>query len=538
MGFMTLKNYKMKKISIILLLAIMFASCKDALETQPNDRYTEETFWTSEKTAMAGLTGCYQVLTSNGLYGYATPLWEETATPNAYNYDNSAGFGVIALGTHTATNALTGNIVLGVIGTRWLDCYRGIGRCNTFLEKVNEVPMADALKDRTKAEAKFLRGLYYSLLATYYGGVPLILDPPNLDAQGKLPRNTREEVVQQVIKDMDEAAAVLPPKYTGNDIGRATSGAALAIKARMLLFEASPLNNPSNDVAKWTAAANAAKAVMDLPGTGYGLFPNYRQLFLPANENKQETVFDVQYTISAAGFGNSFDLINRLYNTNAPLRDLVNAYDMKDGLPPAQSPLYDASKPYDNRDPRMYQTIVYPGDTYLAAPVTNTTFKQTGYGVKKYGIYDKEAVAPADLINSAGRSQTNYMVVRYADVLLMYAEAQNEVLAAPDISVRNAIELVRQRAGLVPYQVSTTLTKLQMRELIRHERRIEFACEGFYYTDIRRWKLAETVLVGPIFNALNQQIVNRSFNPLRDYWWPIAQTQRELNPNLIQNPNY
>ncbi|ACU04344.1 RagB/SusD family nutrient uptake outer membrane protein [Pedobacter heparinus] len=529
----------MKNISILFLLSLLLVSCyKDALETQPNDRYTEDTYWTSEKTAMAGLTGCYQVLTSNSLYGYATPLWEETATPNAYNYDNSAGFGLIALGTHTATNAGAGNIVSGVIEFRWKDCYRGIGRCNTLLDRINAVPMADVLKDRMKAEAKFLRGLYYSILATYYGGVPLILTPPNFDQDAKLPRNSRAEVVQQVVKDMDEAAMVLPPKFTGNDIGRATSGAALAIKARMLLFEASPLNNPSGDLTKWVAAANAAKAIIDLPGTGYGLFPNYRQLFLPANENKQETVFDVQYTISTTGFGNSFDLINRLYNTNAPLRDLINAYDMKDGLPPAQSPLYDALKPYDNRDPRMYQTIIYPGDTYLGAPVTTATFKQTGYGVKKYGIYDKEAVAAADLINSAGRSQINYMVVRYADVLLMYAEAQNEVLGAPDVTVRNAVELVRQRAGLVPYQVSATLTKPQMRELIRHERRIEFACEGFYYTDIRRWKTAEQVLTGPIFNSQNQQIVTRNFNPLRDYWWPIAQTQRELNPNLEQNDNY
>lgn len=527
----------MKKISIMLLLLVTLVSCKNALETEPNDRYTEETFWTSEKTAQAGLTGCYQVLTSNGLYGYATPLWEETATPNAYNYDNSAGFGVIALGTHNASNADIGNIVTGVIGTRWQDCYRGIGRCNMLLEKIDPISMSNAMKNRMKAEAKFLRGLYYSILATYYGGVPLILAAPNLDEQARLPRNTRAEVVQQVIKDLDEAAAVLPVKYTGNDIGRATSGAALAIKARMLLFEASPLNNPTNDAAKWTAAANAAKAVIDLPGTGYGLFPNYRQLFLPANENKQETVFDVQYTIVTTGFGNSFDLIDRQYNTNAPLRNLIDAYDMKDGLAPLQSPLYNASKPYENRDPRMYQTIVYPGDTYLGTVTTPTSpFKQTGYGVKKYSIYDKEE--NSNLINSAGRSETNYMLVRYADILLMYAEAQNEILAAPDASVRDAVEKIRQRAGLDPYQVSTSLTKEQMRELIRHERRIEFACEGFYYTDIRRWKTAEQVMVGAIFNAQNQQIVTRSFNSARDYWWPIAQKQMELNPNLVQNPNY
>lgn len=529
----------MKKILTAFVCCLILAGCsKEALDTNPNDKYTEETYWTSEKTAAAALMGCYNMLRANGIFGYATPLWEETASPNAYNYDNSAGFNAIALGSHSASDAAIGTIIPGIISLRWQDTYKGIGRCNTLLARIDAITMPDATKDRMKAEAKFLRALYYSLLTTYYGGVPLILDEPDPASQAYIPRAKREDVVAQIIKDLDEAAVVLPPKYTASvDIGRATKGAALGLKARVLLFEASPLNNPTNDITKWTNAANAAKAVMDLPGTGYALFSNYRNLFLPANENSSESIFDVQYSIIAAGFGSSFDLINRQYNTNAPLRSLIDSYDMRDGLPPSQSPLYNPSTPYVNRDPRMYQTIVYPGDTYIGAVTSATApFKITGYGVKKYSIYD--AAPTTNLINTAGKSEINYMVIRYADILLMYAEAQNEVLTAPDASVRNAVELVRQRAGLVPYQVSTTLTKAQMRDLIRHERRIEFAMEGFYYNDIRRWKIAEQVLPGQIFNSQNQAIVTRSFNPLRDYWWPIPQAQRELNTRLEQNDEY
>ncbi len=525
----------MKKLYSLFICSALLVGCsKNLLDTQPNDRYTEDIYWTSEKNAVAALNGCYAVLKEDGVFGgTATPLWEETATPNAYNYDNSFGFNVIALGTQTASPASTGEI----INNRWSDSYRGVGRCNTLLAEIDKVPITETMKNQMKAEAKFLRGLYYSLLEMYYGGVPLILDKPNAAAQDKLPRNSRAEVVAQIVKDMDEAAAVLPAKYAAvADKGRATKGAALGIKARVLLFEASPLVNTSNDVAKWAAAAAAAKAVMDIaPQAGYDLFANYRSLFLPANENNVEVVFDVQFK-APEQTGNSFDLIVRQYNTNAPLRDLIDAYYMTDGLPITQSPLYNPAKPYENREPRFYQSIVYPGDTYMGAPVTTTNpFKITGYTFKKYGIYDKE---PSSIILNAGQSEINYMVMRYADILLSYAEAQNEALAAPDATVYAAINKVRQRAGLVPFEVAAGKTKLEMRDIIRRERRIEFAGEGFYYTDIRRWKTAEIVLNSTILNSQGQPIVKRTFNAARDYWWPVPQTQRDLNTNLTQNENY
>lgn len=514
-------------ICFFVLVSLLWGCTTKDLDTIPQDRYTDQNFWTTQKNAMAALSGCYAVLRNSGMFdgGQATALLEETATPNAYNPTNRMGYGVIAQGIQNNTNAV-------VFNARWVDSYRGIGRCNTLLDNIDFIQMDSGLKTRMKAEAKFLRAFYYSMLTTYFGSVPLILETPNIDKHSKLPKTDRDIIIQQIIKDLDEAASVLPPSYISGDIGRATKGAALALKARVLLFEASPLNNsgdvnnPTGDVSKWQTAANAAKAVIDMASeAGYDLFPNYRKLFMPENENSVECVFDVQF--KAPEQGSSFDVENRQWNENAPLQDLIDAYEMQPGY------TYDPTKPYLNRDPRMYQTLVFPGDTYMGSVTTaSSPFKNTGYGVKKYSIYDAE---PNGNIINENRSEINYMIIRYADVLLMYAEAMNEVLASPgnDINVVNiysAINKVRQRAGLLP--VNTGKTKSEMREIIRKERRIEFACEGTYYNDIRRWRTAELVMNGFIYNSQKQPILKRTFNPNKDYWWLIPLTQIDLNPNL------
>ncbi|HEY4155591.1 MAG TPA: RagB/SusD family nutrient uptake outer membrane protein [Puia sp.] len=511
-------------------LGMLFSNCnKSLLNTSPNNKYVESNFWETEAAAQAGLAGCYGVLNSTGMFGGdATPLFEETASPNAYNYSNTEGFNSIAEGLQSASSS-------GIIPDRWKACYSGIGRCNTFLVKVNEVEMDDALKTRMKAEAYFLRALYYFTLQNYYGGVPLVLNPPDRVSESDLPRTDREAVISQINSDLDSAAAALPLKYSGGDLGRATKGAALALKARVALFEASPLFNTGNDMARWQTAADAAQAVIDLSaGAGYGLFPDYRSLFLPANENNQEVIFDVQFIYP--DLGNSFDLIDKQYNTNAPLLDMADAYDMSNGLPitdPASG--YDPANPYANRDPRLYQTIVYPGDTFMTVKVTPSRFAITGFGLKKYSIYDKGA-PPAGMSDlKAGQSETNYIILRYADVLLMYAEAKNEA-SGPDATVYDAINQVRERAGMP--DITGTHSRDELREIIRHERRVEFAGEGTYYNDIRRWKTAEQVLNATIYTYDHSAIETRKFLPERDYWWPVPQTQLDLNPNLEQNQGY
>ncbi|CAL1518423.1 RagB/SusD family nutrient uptake outer membrane protein [Chitinophaga sp. MM2321] len=527
----------MKKIYLLAVCAGFLATgCnKSLLDTVPHDRYTEETFWTTPEAAGAALTGCYSVLRNDGVFGgkntsggSATALWEETLSPNAYNQTNTMSFNAIATGQQMSSTG-------GIVTARYADCYSGIGRCNTFLKKVDEVPGMDAAQvKRMKAEATFLRALYYFTLQNYYGGVPLILDPPDRDAQQDLPRNTREEVITQVLADLDAAAAALPLKYSGTDLGRATKGAAMALKARVLLYEASPLLNIANNSQKWVAAAAAAKAVMDEAGTGYGLFDNYRALFLQPNENNKEVIFDVQYIFPNQG--SSFDLICTQYNTNAPLLGLAQAYYTNKGLPisdPASG--YDAAHPYLNRDPRLYATFTYPGDVYKGDTIKASRFAITGYGMKKFGIYDsiKPPKDKSDLKD--GQSDINFIVLRYADILLMYAEAQNEAVG-PDATVYDALDKIRDRAKMP--RIPAGLLKDDMRKEIRHERRIELAGEGMYYNDIRRWKTAEKELNADVLTYSGKFIEKRSFDPNRDYWWPIPLGEKDLNPALEQNKGY
>ena len=496
----------MKKYLLPLGLALAFSSCSDFLDVNPTDRYTQNTYWKTREQAEAALFGTYNALTNNNVYG--DPISIEAATPNHYTYNNTGGAGFIAQGIHDAAND-------GLINNKWGACYTGIGRANTLLDNVGGIPMDDATKKRYIAEAKFLRALFYQQLLVHYGGVPLILETPNLEKQGNLPRSTAEQVQVQIIKDCDEAIADLPA--TVDSKGKASKGAAYALKARTLLY-----------AGKWAEAAAAAKAIID--AKTYSLYPDYRELFQLDKEGNQEVIFDVEFKYPE--FTTSLDINLTDFNSTAPLPDLLNDYYMKDGLPASTSPLFDPKKPYDNRDPRLNQTLILPGTMFRAKVVGPATFGFTGIGQKKYTIYkDNEAGTTIP----GGQSQINYIVFRYADVLLMYAEAQNES-AGPDASVYSALNLIRSRAGVAP--VTPGLTKDQLRAEIRHERRIELAGEGLYYHDIRRWRTAEVVMNADVFNFEGKKIGTRKFDKNRDYLWPIPTIVSQLNPALEQNPGY
>lgn len=529
------KKIKLKNKQVICALFVaVFAitGCDpDLLNTSPDDNYNVGNFWESETAVDAALSGAYRPLRYQGIFGrQASPAWEDAATPNLFT-TSGIGFSNIALGQQNATSG-------SVMTWRWNHAYNGIGRTNTFLSRIDDAEViSEELKSRMKGEVHFLRALYYYMLANYYGDAPLILDPPDVIEQSELPRSPREDIIEQILEDLDEAIARLPLEYGASDAGRATRGAALGLKTRILLFEASPLLNESGDTDKWQAAADVAKEVIDL-GI-YDLFPDYRDLFLPENENNEEVLFDVQYVPSTVepGLGTSWDLVNIQHATTAPLQELVDAFLMEDGEPYDQSPLYDSINPYDNRDPRFYSTVIYPGSRFKNDDVTGNTYAHTGYALKKYSVYDDEVGNPPANVSGIkdGQSETNYMVIRYADILLMYAEATNEV-SGPSPEVYDAVNQVRARAGMP--DIEPGLTQDEMREVIRHERRIEFVGEGLYYNDIRRWKTIEDVNNGDVHRWDGQLRSSRSFNPARDYWWPIQQSQLDLNPNLEQNPGY
>jgi len=500
----------MKSFNIYLLVTgwlLCCSSCSSFLDVEPTDSYTDDNYWETEERVVASLNGVYAALLQNGLYGGTTPLYFENMSPNTYRYQGD--YNLIAQGLHDANT--------GLFYTVWRGAYQGIGRANNLLANIAQVPLDETKQKRYIAEAKFLRAVFYFPLWNLFGGAPLILDATDDASQSNLPRNSAAEIYTQLLKDLDEAAADLPESYGANEKGRATKGAALAFKTRILLY-----------AGKWAEAAETAKQVMDA-GT-YQLFPDYRGLFYLENEGNSEVIFDVQFKYPE--FTHGFDINLDEYNNIAPLPDLVNDYYDKEGNPIAHSSLYDPGKPYENRDPRLQQTVIVKGSLFKGATVTTGQYPRTGYGQKKYTVFKDDT--PAATIPD-GQSELNYILLRYADVLLMYAEAQNEA-NGPDESVYQAIQQIRDRVGMPG--LKPNLSKEALREEIRHERRIELAGEGLYYYDVRRWNIASEVLNGDIYNDQGERIDTRRFNAQRDKLWPIPAIAIQENNALNQNPGY
>jgi hypothetical protein len=325
----------------------------------------------------------------------------------------------------------------------------------------------------------------------------------------------------------------------------------------MLLHYASPINNPSNEAARWQSAAAASKAVMDL--TVYSLYPDYYKLFIDKAGNNeiiyvskferpgrtQQTPWKLAMSIQAP------DVIGGAWGGFSPTQNLVDAYEMKNGKPvtdPGSG--YNPQDPYKNRDNRLDQSILRNGSFWKG--VTVETFEggnaqkpangdrtKTGYGLKK--LLDEKYVT-ADQVYQGG--DNDWIFIRYAEVLLNYAEAQNEA-AGPDASVYSAVNLVRQRAGQPDL---SGLGQAEMRERIRNERRVELAFEEHRFWDVRRWKQGATYFNGPVnkvkiiksgatFNYTIEELEKRTYK--EDFnLLPIPQTERDRNPNLEQNPGY
>ncbi|WP_149277765.1 RagB/SusD family nutrient uptake outer membrane protein [Pareuzebyella sediminis] len=496
---------------ISLSSVLILTSCsKDLLNLEPADQSSVETFWTTEDNAASALTGCYEPLLGPYRGEGSWLLKLEDVTPNSFEIDDGSGASSIARGDNNPT--------LPLINSRYSISYEGVGRTNTFLANIDEVTMDAALKNRFIAEARFLRAFYYHNLVEYYGGVPLILDPPNNNTQGQLPRNTKAEVLEAIHADLDAAISVLPVTYGNTDVGRATRGAALALKARSALYNEN-----------WSEALSAAEAVVDL--NEYSLFPNYRELFLLENERNQEVIFDVEFQ-----FPEITNNYHELFQQGNVLKDLVDAYLAVDGDPISESDIYDPNDPYANRDPRLAQTLITIGSTFNGALVTGDELfaDLTGYAFKKYTYYLDDVVGTGPQPN---QSEINPILFRYAEILLTIAEAENE-LNGPTAKAYAAINQVRARPSVDMPEVEPGLSQEEFREVVRLERRIEFAGEGLYYQDIIRWRTAEVVMNEPGLDEDGNVIETRSFNPEKDYLWPFPDRDILLNTNLEQNPGY
>jgi hypothetical protein len=555
---------KINWITGLLLLGIVVSSCKKKLlDVYPSDALSDATAFTDINIANRVLTNIYGTMPN----GYS----RRDQNPGDAGWSRGMSAFAMAEDDAEANNlaSSTHGLNQGVLPTTWayaediwVQNYAVIRKANSFMAKIDAVPGDATLKKRMKAEAKFLRAFCYEELIKCYGGVPLIL-VAGTPEESIIPRNTYDECVTQIAKDCDEAAADLPVVMPSSELGRATKVAALSLKARTLLYFASPLNNPGNTAERWVNAANAAKAVMAFgpaPGSNdYGLHPDYYKLFIDKVGNK-EVIFARKFqnpSINPSdGARNKWYMSVPGVNDGAwggfcPTQNLVDAYEMKNGKPitdPTSG--YDPQNPYTNRDSRLDKSIVHQGTVYKAGVVietyrggnTNNTNRldssKTGYGLLK--------MIDTSKWGAAGNADNDWIFIRYAEVLLNYAEAQNEA-AGPDASIYTAINLVRARSGQ-PALVAGH-TQAALRDLIRNERRVELSFEEHRFFDVRRWKLGalyfkEAIRKVQIERTSGGTLIysypkweDRDFKDFQNVM-PIPQSEIDKNGRLVQNPSY
>lgn len=458
-------------------------------------------------------------------------------------------------------------------------CYTGIRRSFIFEEEIlplvdNNV-MGEFGKKLCLGQIYFLRAYYNLEILKRFGGYPLVKTVLTTSDDLNIPRSTYDECVDYIVDLCGQAAELLPITYATNQLGRATKGAALALKARTLLYAASPLfNDPTQvddtfehgkyDASKWEKAAEAAAAVIKL--NTYGLYTDgkgYEDFFYTLDKNNE-----IILSCMCAAHNDVERLNGPVSITNGeggtcPSLNLVNDYEMIDGKAFDWNNPEHAANPFANRDPRFEKSILYNGSTWMNNMVVETftggkdftgvKATRTGFYIRKFCNISASWNAPI------GKAFHCFPLLRYGDLLLMYAEAMNEAYG-PDtdskgygLTARQAVALIRERAGLTGnIDLSETVpagNREKMRIAIQHERRIELAFEEHRHLDLRRWKLAEQVLNQPVlglkidkkedgtFTYTPQVVESREFTP-KMYLYPFPQSEMSRNTNLKQNTGW
>lgn len=465
---------------------LLASGCSDFLDRAPIDATNMKNFYRNASDMQAALTAAYGMLTNNGEYGYAYYNVAEVRSDNTMNWEGGGNLPDAELDQFkmSSTNE--------IIRVMWVDTYRGILACNTVLDHISAAEMDDALRQRFIGEARFLRALQYFNLVRTFGDVPLVLsETKSVDEGYSHARVASAEVYAQIIADLTEAEQKLPVSYTGNDIGRATRGAAKALLGKVYLT--------IKDFAK------AKDKLQEVIGQGtYKLLDDYAALWPVANANNQESIFEVQFKKGGTGTGSSF------YSNFAPRNSGSSV--IKVGFAGGRNnPTTDMIAAYEKGDIRKNLSL------------------SEGYTDNVTGKYvaDPYTLKYQDTPFTDGDADNNWMVLRYADVLLMYAEAVNEA-TGPSTEAYDAINAVRKRAKLAP--LPTGLSKAAFALAAEHERQVELAFEGHRWFDLVRTGRAVAVM-----NQHFKSTVVQDFNAV----FPIPQTQIDINPaGIKQNPGY
>ena len=548
----------MKKhiILTIAISSIFLCSCNDGfLDVPPLDVVTNDTFWESEEQLILALNGLYGNVKAKNTVDMENlgdnTLWPSTT---AYQQIGSGNFGND----------------LGTLNTEWTTQYRAIRQANAFLENYQRADMDPVRREALAGEARVIRALGYLFLTSFFGDVPLVTTTLTVE-EVFVPRTPRAEVVEFILNDLDLAAENLSAEIpSGPRLGRMSKGAALALKARIALYNG-----------MYEVAEDAAKEVMDLgvyqlfdqgnPETNYNNLFNYtgRQ----ANGLNKETIIARLHLpdLVLHNLSREIQVPDQVARWN-PTKSLVDSYLMIDGLPIDKSPLYSENgynEVFQNRDPRMTQTILAPGaqwggrfdgravntnpEIFMEPKFNNDrrgSVTITGYYFTKY--------AELSTIGLVGRDHNDIHLIRYAEVLLTYAESRFELGKLTQQDIDMTINLLRDRVGMKRMDLNELAENgMDLREEIRRERRVELALEGQRYFDLLRWEqgpvLAEDVKGMKKAWASNQSHVanfaedqdgyivafsGRNFVSPRNYLWPIPLPQLERFPDLGQNPGW
>lgn len=522
----------MKKLLIIITLIISFG-CSSDLDLAPLDATSESTYWQSEEDARVFLNSMYADILDADTYLFLNALSDDAYTRGRENYRN------IASGSYGPSN--------GVVEGIWENRFAGIRRANIFFNNIERVEdISEEERVSFTAQARFIRAWHYFFLIELYGDVPFITDEISIEESLVLERTNKDTILSFIYTELDKAIANLPESYSAEQQGRITKNAAVALKSRIHLYN--------------QEYAEAASLAEDLIGD-YNLFPNYDELFDMNNEYNEEIILSLQYVPTDREHNIQYSLIPPSlggYANFSPLQSLVESYPTIDGLsidnPEAN---YDEDNPFQNRDPRLSASIIYDDyamtdfdgnqviiDTSPGAAPDGLNYSSnstpTGYYVSKF--YDPEA-------RNQTNSGLNLILIRYAEILLNYAEAKVELGEFTEQDWIETIGAIRQRAGLTEEALNFPGDNQEiLRDIVRNERRIELAFEaGHRFFDIRRWEIAEDVLNGWTF-GIKTDIANeddgytrvelRTFDENKHYLWPIPLSERDINNNLSQNPNW
>ena len=478
---------------LIGIVCIGFTGCeKDALDKNPLDKLSSGEFWKSQQDFDMALTAIYGQL-QNDMFSYGAPNWD-VLTDNGYGQHNYWGSQAIVQGDISPSSG-------GYISDVYSSSYRGIARINIFLNQLANFDgdgIDTATKSRYEGEALFMRGFYYFQLYSSYGSVPIVTEALNLDNQIQ-PKSPATEVLARSLADLDTAIANLSTGLYADNGGHAVKTSAQALKLRVLMFAAYG-DTGTADTGLMTQARDLALEIM---GAGYDLSPNFEDVFQDGTqEGNPEIIFSIKFL--APDNATAMDQWYGDWIVVSPLQNLVDAFE----------PL----------DPRLEKTIFVDEVDFNGNIHNPSNGLPTGYGLKKF-------LSPGLMpYGYSTQSQQDWVLLRYADVLLMYAEAQNE-LVGPDQSVYDAINAIRARVDMA--EIPAGLTQDPMREAIRHERRIELAFEGLRYYDLKRWRIAEEVL-----NNISDGLLNYTFEE-RFYHWPLPLAEIDKGLGILeQNPDY